>query len=278
MITSHFSTETVAKEIMVLNATHLLHEQLIAFAVDSTCQSITKPHRARDHRIPRFFIRNHQRQRLSSKRAVHERIGKTEEETNELIFSKRTTLSFFCAFFAIDSQQMLQAEASYASTANGTIVEALKQKKNADEVEFSQVLKVRLGETLDEFRKAKTLSDIGSYANARKILRDGPASSLRKDLVKVADYVKLRRPTFAEFEAAEVVAYLEAWDNAMRAMEVKEADRRGDQRNVTANDVQFDAKSAINALEEIVYLVSADATYVDAHKPGGKSFYAETDE
>jgi hypothetical protein len=145
-------------------------------------------------------------------------------------------------------------------------VQALKQKQNADDVEFATDIRQRLSVTLASFRRAKLLSDVGEYGNARQLLREGGASSLRKDLQKVASYVALRRPTFAEYEAAETVGTLEAWDNAMRAMEVPEKQRKGDQRDVTANDVKTDANAAIKSLEEVVYLVNADATYVDAQK------------
>jgi len=49
-------------------------------------------------------------------------------------------------------------------------------------------------------------------------------------------------------------------------MEIPEKQRKGDQRNVTANDVRADAEAAVRSLEEVVYLVNADATYVDAQK------------
>jgi hypothetical protein len=145
-------------------------------------------------------------------------------------------------------------------------VQALKQKQNADDVEFASGIRTRLSLTLASFRRAKLLSDVGEYANARQLLREGGASSLRKDLNKVASYVALRRPTFNEYEAAETIGTLEAWDNAMRAMEIPEKQRKGDQRNVTANDVRADAEAAVRSLEEVVYLVNADATYVDAQK------------
>lgn len=145
-------------------------------------------------------------------------------------------------------------------------MQALKQKQNADDVEFASGIRTRLSLTLASFRRAKLLSDVGEYANARQLLREGGASSLRKDLQKVASYVALRRPTFNEYEAAETIGTLEAWDNAMRAMEIPEKQRKGDQRNVTANDVRADAEAAVRSLEEVVYLVNADATYADAQK------------
>ena len=173
-----------------------------------------------------------------------------------LVSSNSSQNDEFYAFAAMNS----------SSNSNSAIVQALKQKQNADDVEFATDIRQRLSVTLASFRRAKLLSDVGEYGNARQLLREGGASSLRKDLQKVASYVALRRPTFAEYEAAETVGTLEAWDNAMRAMEVPEKQRKGDQRNVTANDVKTDANAAIKSLEEVVYLVNADATYVDAQK------------
>ena len=164
------------------------------------------------------------------------------------------------------SREFYAFAAMNSNNSNSAIVRALKQKQNADDVEFATDIRQRLSVTLASFRRAKLLSDVGEYGNARQLLREGGASSLRKDLQKVASYVALRRPTFAEYEAAETVGTLEAWDNAMRAMEVPEKQRKGDQRNVTANDVKTDANAAIKSLEEVVYLVNADATYVDAQK------------
>ena len=164
------------------------------------------------------------------------------------------------------SREFYAFAAMNSNNSNNAIVQALKQKQNADDVEFATDIRQRLSVTLASFRRAKLLSDVGEYGNARQLLREGGASSLRKDLQKVASYVALRRPTFAEYEAAETVGTLEAWDNAMRAMEVPEKQRKGDQRNVTANDVKTDANAAIKSLEEVVYLVNADATYVDAQK------------
>ena len=171
------------------------------------------------------------------------------------LVSSSSSQNEFYAFAAMNS-----------SNSNSAIVQALKQKQNADDVEFATDIRQRLSVTLASFRRAKLLSDVGEYGNARQLLREGGASSLRKDLQKVASYVALRRPTFTEYEAAETVGTLEAWDNAMRAMEVPEKQRKGDQRNVTANDVKTDASAAIKSLEEVVYLVNADATYVDAQK------------
>jgi len=184
--------------------------------------------------------------------------------------SRRSTcISFLAAAAAL--AVLSDDDVAFAATlnnnnGNSAILQALKQKQNADDVEFASGIRTRLSLTLASFRRAKLLSDVGEYANARQLLREGGASSLRKDLNKVASYVALRRPTFNEYEAAETIGTLEAWDNAMRAMEIPEKQRKGDQRNVTANDVRADAELAVRSLEEVVYLVNADATYVDAQK------------
>ena len=186
--------------------------------------------------------------------------------------SRRSTCISFLAAAALavlsddDDDVAFAATLNNNNNGNSAIVQALKQKQNADDVEFASGIRTRLSLTLASFRRAKLLSDVGEYANARQLLREGGASSLRKDLQKVASYVALRRPTFNEYEAAETIGTLEAWDNAMRAMEIPEKQRKGDQRNVTANDVRADAELAVRSLEEVVYLVNADATYVDAQK------------
>lgn len=199
---------------------------------------------------------------------------KDEDEDEEVLRrrNRRTRRMMTMTMLTLASSSSSQNDEFYAFAAmnsnnsNSAIVQALKQKQNADDVEFATDIRQRLSVTLASFRRAKLLSDVGEYGNARQLLREGGASSLRKDLQKVASYVALRRPTFAEYEAAETVGTLEAWDNAMRAMEVPEKQRKGDQRNVTANDVKTNANAAIKSLEEVVYLVNADATYVDAQK------------
>jgi hypothetical protein len=197
---------------------------------------------------------------------------KDEDEDEELLRrrnrrTRRYSMMTMTMLTLVSSSREFYAFAAMNSNnSNSAIVQALKQKQNADDVEFATDIRQRLSVTLASFRRAKLLSDVGEYGNARQLLREGGASSLRKDLQKVASYVALRRPTFAEYEAAETVGTLEAWDNAMRAMEVPEKQRKGDQRNVTANDVKTDANAAIKSLEEVVYLVNADATYVDAQK------------
>ena len=197
---------------------------------------------------------------------------KDEDEDEEVLRrrnrrTRRYSMMTMTMLTLVSSSSEFDAFAAMNSNnSNSAIVQALKQKQNADDVEFATDIRQRLSVTLASFRRAKLLSDVGEYGNARQLLREGGASSLRNDLQKVASYVALRRPTFAEYEAAETVGTLEAWDNAMRAMEVPEKQRKGDQRNVTANDVKTDANAAIKSLEEVVYLVNADATYVDAQK------------
>lgn len=195
---------------------------------------------------------------------------KDEDEDEEVLRRRnrrtRRMMTMTMLTLVSSSREFYAFAAMNSNNSNSAIVQALKQKQNADDVEFATDIRQRLSVTLASFRRAKLLSDVGEYGNARQLLREGGASSLRKDLQKVASYVALRRPTFAEYEAAETVGTLEAWDNAMRAMEVPEKQRKGDQRNVTANDVKTDANAAIKSLEEVVYLVNADATYVDAQK------------
>ena len=195
--------------------------------------------------------------------------GEKRTTSTPSLGSRRSTCISFLAAAAL--AVLSDDDVAFAATlnnnnGNSAILQALKQKQNADDVEFASGIRTRLSLTLAAFRRAKLLSDVGEYANARQLLREGGASSLRKDLQKVASYVALRRPTFNEYEAAETIGTLEAWDNAMRAMEVPEKQRKGDQRNVTANDVRADAEAAVRSLEEVVYLVNADATYVDAQK------------
>ena len=85
------------------------------------------------------------------------------------------------------------------------------------------------------------------YEGARKLLREGGLASLRLDLDKTAIYFKVQRPTFAQFEGLAVVGGLDSFDNAMRAMQQGNV-------NVTAQDVKTNAKAAVNALEEVLYL------------------------
>lgn len=223
-------------------------------------------------RLYRDCIKN---QRVLEKRSAKLKADdewKDEDEDEEVLRrrnrrTRRYSMMTMTMLTLVSSSREFYAFAAMNSNnSNSAIVQALKQKQNADDVEFATDIRQRLSVTLASFRRAKLLSDVGEYGNARQLLREGGASSLRKDLQKVASYVALRRPTFAEYEAAETVGTLEAWDNAMRAMEVPEKQRKGDQRNVTANDVKTDANAAIKSLEEVVYLVNADATYVDAQK------------
>ena len=107
---------------------------------------------------------------------------------------------------------------------------------------------------LDELRRAQQLASVGEYANARQLLRKGALEQVRGDLVKVGAYLRVQRPTFAEFEALAVTGGLDAFDGSMRAMEVGA-------KQVTATDVNTNARAAVSALEEVVYLLGRDRTY-----------------
>lgn len=234
-----------------------------------TIQTTSSSQQQKKQRLYRDCIKN---QRVLEKRSALKADDDWKDEDEEVLRrrnrrTRRYSMMTMTMLTLVSSSSEFYAFAAMNSNnSNSAIVQALKQKQNADDVEFATDIRRRLSVTLASFRRAKLLSDVGEYGNARQLLREGGASSLRKDLQKVASYVALRRPTFAEYEAAETVGTLEAWDNAMRAMEVPEKQRKGDQRNVTANDVKTDANAAIKSLEEVVYLVNADATYVDAQK------------
>ena len=86
------------------------------------------------------------------------------------------------------------------------------------------------------------------------MLRKGSLESVRGDLQKVGNYLRVQRPTFAEFEGLAVTGGLDAFDGSMRAMEVGA-------KEVTATDVNTNAKAAVSALEEVVYLLGRDRTY-----------------
>ena len=62
----------------------------------------------------------------------------------------------------------------------------------------------RLNTALDELRRAQQLASVGEYDSARQLLRKGALVSLRGDLEKVATYLRVQRPTFAQFEGLAV--------------------------------------------------------------------------
>ena len=137
--------------------------------------------------------------------------------------------------------------------ANDAVLAALKAKESADLVEGGAV-QTRLNAALDELRRAQQLASVGEYANARQLLRKGALEQVRGDLVKVGAYLRVQRPTFAEFEGLAVTGGLDAFDGSMRAMEVGA-------KQVTATDVNTNARAAVSALEEVVYLLGRDRTY-----------------
>ena len=58
----------------------------------------------------------------------------------------------------------------------------------------------RVNVALDELRRAQTLAAVGEYADARSMLRKGALRETRGDLERVATYLSVQRPTFAQFE------------------------------------------------------------------------------
>ncbi len=157
------------------------------------------------------------------------------------------------AFLATTSALCLASAPASSLAANDAVLAALKAKESADLVEGGAV-QTRLNAALDELRRAQQLASVGEYANARQLLRKGALEQVRGDLVKVGAYLRVQRPTFAEFEALAVTGGLDAFDGSMRAMEVGA-------KQVTATDVNTNARAAVSALEEVVYLLGRDRTY-----------------
>ena len=147
----------------------------------------------------------------------------------------------------------LTSAAPALAAGNNAVLAALKAKESADLVEGGAV-QTRLNTALDELRRARQLASVGEYTNARQMLRKGSLESVRGDLQKVGNYLRVQRPTFAEFEGLAVTGGLDAFDGSMRAMEVGA-------KEVTATDVNTNAKAAVSALEEVVYLLGRDRTY-----------------
>lgn len=67
-------------------------------------------------------------------------------------------------------------------------------------------------------------------------------------------YLRVQRPTFAQFEGLAVTGGLDAFDSAMRA-------RQQGVAGVTERDVAINAKAAVSALEEVCYVLGKDKTY-----------------
>ena len=150
------------------------------------------------------------------------------------------------AFIATASALCLASAPASSLAANDAVLAALKAKGGA--------VQTRLNAALDELRRAQQLASVGEYANARQLLRKGALEQVRGDLVKVGSYLRVQRPTFAEFEGLAVTGGLDAFDGSMRAMEVGA-------KEVTATDVNTNARAAVSALEEVVYLLGRDRTY-----------------
>ena len=160
---------------------------------------------------------------------------------------RRTTVT------SIEIREALQGTVRTICEGVRSILEESPPEIAADLVEGGAV-QTRLNAALDELRRAQQLASVGEYANARQLLRKGALEQVRGDLVKVGAYLRVQRPTFAEFEALAVTGGLDAFDGSMRAMEVGA-------KQVTATDVNTNARAAVSALEEVVYLLGRDRTY-----------------
>ena len=140
-----------------------------------------------------------------------------------------------------------------ARAANDAVLAALQKKQTSDQMEGGAV-QTRLNVALDELRRAQTLASVGEYADARAMLRKGALEKTRTDLRQVASYLRVQRPTFDQFEGLAVTGGLDAFDNAMRAVQQGVTE-------VTQRDVDVNARAAVSALEEVCYLLGKDTTY-----------------
>jgi hypothetical protein len=93
----------------------------------------------------------------------------------------------------------------------------------------------------------------------------------RVDLRAVASYLRVQRPTFDQFEGLAVTGGLDAFDNAMRAVQQGVPE-------VTKRDVDVNARAAVAALEEVCYVLGKDTTYeaMKERLEGGEEKKAET--
>lgn len=164
---------------------------------------------------------------------------------------------------------VLVGSPSPARAANDAVLAALRKKQSSDEMEGGAV-QTRLNLALDELRRAQTLASVGEYADARALLRKGALEKVRTDLRTVASYLRVQRPTFAQFEGLAVTGSLDAFDNAMRAVQQGVPE-------VTRRDVDVNARAAVSALEEVCYLLGKDATYEQMKRrlEGGENATAE---
>jgi hypothetical protein len=140
-----------------------------------------------------------------------------------------------------------------ARAANDAVLAALQKKQTSDQMEGGAV-QTRLNVALDELRRAQTLASVGEYADARAMLRKGALEKTRTDLRQVASYLRVQRPTFDQFEGLAVTGGLDAFDNAMRAVQQGVTE-------VTQRDVDVNARAAVSALEEVCYLLGKYTTY-----------------
>lgn len=140
-----------------------------------------------------------------------------------------------------------------ARAANDAVLAALQKKQTSDQMEGGAV-QTRLNVALDELKRAQTLASVGEYADARAMLRKGALEKTRTDLRQVASYLRVQRPTFDQFEGLAVTGGLDAFDNAMRAVQQGVTE-------VTQRDVDVNARAAVSALEEVCYLLGKDTTY-----------------
>ena len=123
-------------------------------------------------------------------------------------------------------------------------------------------VQTRLNLALDELRRAQTLASVGEYADARALLRKGSLEKVRTDLRTVASYLRVQRPTFAQFEGLAVTGSLDAFDNAMRAVQQGVPE-------VTRRDVDVNARAAVAALEEVLPAGQGRDVRADEAKTGG---------
>jgi len=157
-----------------------------------------------------------------------------------------------------------------ARAANDAVLAALRKKETNDSMEGGEV-QTRLNVALDELRRAQTLAKAGEYSEARALLRRGALEKTRLDLRAVASYLRVQRPTFDQFEGLAVTGGLDAFDNAMRAVQQGVPE-------VTKRDVDVNARAAVAALEEVCYVLGKDTTYeaMKERLEGGEEKKAET--
>jgi len=101
---------------------------------------------------------------------------------------------------------------------NTAILEALKERDQKKEIENGEVIE-RLKKARDQLSRATTLANAGELSSARDLLRGGAVGSIRDDLKKMRTYLAYNRPSFERFEELSLIGALEAFDNAMRAVQ-----------------------------------------------------------